>query len=147
MTQSPIKWPGAKRWAAARFGPLVLETLERRGGVYFEPFFGGGSMGLYVGAAIAARGGPRPPVTRIIASDVIEPLVDFWRAVKDYPAELAFTVARIGLEYGLDEAGYYAVRAEAPDEPLHRAARFVYLNRLGFNGLWRENAKGAMNVP
>jgi DNA adenine methylase len=43
---------------------------------------------------------------------------------------------------------YYKVRSTVPSGPLDKAARFLYLNGVSWNHLWRENSKtGAMNVP
>jgi DNA adenine methylase len=52
-----------------------------------------------------------------------------------------------GLPQGED--AYYAVR-ETPSgelDPIERAARFIYLNRFCFNGLYRTNLAGHFNVP
>ncbi len=43
---------------------------------------------------------------------------------------------------------YYEVRAETPNTAIEKAARFLYLNGVSWNHLWRENSRtGAMNVP
>jgi DNA adenine methylase len=44
---------------------------------------------------------------------------------------------------------YYKVRSNAaPDSAVEKAARFLYLNGVSWNHLWRENSRtGAMNVP
>lgn len=42
---------------------------------------------------------------------------------------------------------YYAVRSSKPICPVDRAVRFLYLMRLSFNGIYRENLKGEYNVP
>jgi DNA adenine methylase len=44
---------------------------------------------------------------------------------------------------------YYEVRsATAPSSTVEKAARFLYLNGVSWNHLWRENSRtGAMNVP
>ena len=55
------------------------------------------------------------------------------------------------LDWYLENDGkefYYKVRSIAPTSPLEQAARFLYLNGVSWNHLWRENSKtGAMNVP
>lgn len=42
---------------------------------------------------------------------------------------------------------FYEVRASSPTDASERAARFIYLNRTCFNGLYRVNVKGRFNVP
>jgi DNA adenine methylase len=42
---------------------------------------------------------------------------------------------------------YYEIRASAPEKEIERAARFLYLNRVGFSGLHRTNKRGEFNVP
>lgn len=36
---------------------------------------------------------------------------------------------------------------DLPEVRVHLAAAFLYLNRTGFNGMYRENASGGMNIP
>ncbi len=136
---SLLRYVGSKKWFSNyRGGEILLEHLENRGGRYFEPFLGGGSMAFFLGARLD---------NPLLLSDAVEPLIEFYRALKERPGELAGAVDLIGSEYGLDEQAYYAVRAEEPEDPLYRAARFLYLNRSCFNGIWRENASGKMNTP
>jgi DNA adenine methylase len=45
------------------------------------------------------------------------------------------------------EATYYQVRDRKPRTALTKAARFIYLMQLSFNGIYRENLQGEFNVP
>lgn len=125
-----ITWAGGKRRLAARILPLIQSQAR---GCYYEPFLGG--------AAIALALAPE----RAVLGDVNPEIVNFYRTLKDHSEDLleAFNahIAKSSKDY------YYEIRETVPAEGLARAARFLYLNKTCFNGLYRENAKGVFNVP
>jgi DNA adenine methylase len=124
-----LRWAGSKR---SLLGEL-LEHYRRAGGRYVEPF--AGSACLFFAA--------RP--SEAVISDLNVELIDTYRELRAHPRLLSRALG----EWETDTDTYYAVRALAPDDlsPLNRAARFIYLNRLCFNGLYRTNRAGQFNVP
>lgn len=127
-----IKWAGGK----TRLLPSLLPHVPDRFRRYHEPFLGGGAMLL----AIQERG-------RLDArgSDLNEELINAWQVVITDPEGLHERLAEFA---ELDsEAYYYEVRAERYDDPIDRAAHFIYLNRTSWNGLYRVNRWGEFNVP
>ncbi|MDX8446400.1 DNA adenine methylase [Mesorhizobium captivum] len=124
-----LKWAGGKRWFAERCMHLIPETFER----YIEPFLGSGAMFFAL----------RPK--QAILSDLNEDLINCYRAVRDAPMAIAEMLAAHHAAHSEDH--YYRVRADKPDELVVRAARFLYLNRTCWNGLYRVNRKNEFNVP
>jgi DNA adenine methylase len=112
--------------------PYVPPSFKR----YHEPFVGGGAMLFGV-----HRRGSRPA----IAADLNEDLTTTWQAVIETPSALHQRL----LEYESEdsEAFYYEIRSERYEDPLERAAHFLYLNRTAWNGLYRVNRWGVFNVP
>ena len=137
VNASPLlKWAGGKRKLIKVIADPVLDQLSNTGGRYIEPFFGGGAVGLYLG------------LPNMVINDSIIELVDFYQTVRDEPAKVAWALSSLAI-LGVDEENYYRVRAIDPGAvaPEMRAARMLYLNRLGFNGLYRVNKSGKFNVP
>jgi len=83
--------------------------------------------------------------SKAILSDINSDLVDTFCAVRNHPRAIHNRLLR----FPLGEESYYRIRKEdAVRLPaLDRAARFIYLNRFCFNGLYRTNKKGHFNVP
>jgi len=124
-----LKWAGGKGQLLGQYGPL----FPRRFGRYHEPFVGGGAVFFHL----------LPP--RATLSDANAELVDCFVAVRDDVNAVIRTLGR----HRYEKDYYYAVRAQDPAklEPAARAARTIFLNRTGFNGLYRVNSKGGFNVP
>ncbi len=133
-----LKWAGGKR----RVVPHLLEHLEERPRRYFEPFLGGGALFFN----LAQERDPAEPWA--VLGDLNIRLVRTWRGIRD---DLEVVLDRLAWhEQRHCEAHYYATRAtdidsEASDGEV--AAWMTYLNRTGFNGLYRVNRKGGFNVP
>lgn len=124
-----LKWAGGKRWLARSSSWLLPETYDR----YVEPFLGGGAIFF-----------AEQPQTAIL-SDANARLIATYRALKDdWQA-----VVRHLEDYAANHSDtfYYEARSTARDEPAAEAARFIYLNRTCWNGLYRVNLKGEFNVP
>ncbi len=132
-----IKWAGGKH----RLAPRIDAAFgERCAGTYVEPFLGSGAVFLFR----KAHGG----VGRAVLADANEGLIEFHRSVRDEPGEV---VAHLGRLPSTDyREQYYVIRGEynaGPRSGALHAARFLWLNRACFNGLYRENRAGDFNVP
>ena len=125
-----LKWVGGKGQLLEQLRPLLPGEPWRR---YFEPFVG--SAALFF--ALRPKGAT--------LSDVNRELVDCYRAVQGHVEDVIRALAR----HEYDETRYYDVREQVPrDLPLaERAARTIYLNKTGYNGLYRVNRAGRFNVP
>lgn len=80
---------------------------------------------------------------RSVLADVNEELIETYRAVRDDPTE----VVRILRRHAVTATTYYRVRRSEPKRSEARAARFLYLNRTAFGGIYRLNLVGKFNVP
>jgi DNA adenine methylase len=129
MTEPFLKWAGGKRLLLPQLLPLIRRPDNRR--TYYEPFVGGGAV------FFALR--PR----RAILADSNPNLIQAYEAVRDQVDQVVSALRRLRH----CEAEYYRVRSSKPREAHTKAARFIYLNKTCFNGLYRENLDGVFNVP
>lgn len=126
-----LRWAGSKR----KLLPLLTINVPRRFNRYIEPF--AGSACLFFSSISSPR--------TAILGDFNGELLDFYRVVKTRPKAL-FDRLRAFEE---SEDFYYSLRSVDPAR-LNRteaAARFLYLNRFCFNGVYRTNQSGKFNVP
>jgi DNA adenine methylase len=124
-----LKWVGGKGQLLSQLWPHLPERFER----YHEPFLGGGALFFAL----------RPQ--RAFLSDVNRELIDCYTAVRDRIDDVIEALR----EHRYEQEHYYEVRAQNPFSlsPGERAARTIFLNRTGFNGLYRVNRSGQFNVP
>lgn len=128
-----IRWAGGKSRLLPRILPYVPSTIKN----YYEPFLGGGAVFLACSERISG--------TAHLA-DLNDHLVAAWLAMRDHQDDLRPLLQWYQTHDSKDF--YYEVRATVPPGLVERAARFLYLNGVSWNHLWRENSKtGAMNVP
>jgi len=117
--------------------PEILKRLPKKIGTYYEPCVGGGAVFF----ALAAE----ERFKSAVLGDVNHELVAAYAAIRDEPGSLIRRLATHADQHS--KAYYYAVRASECRTLLDRAARFIYLNRTCFNGLYRVNQRGEFNVP
>lgn len=131
-----VKWVGGKK--------QLLDELHRRLPTgfrsYHEPFVGGGALLWSIN---------REVVEQITINDSNPELINCYRVIRD---DLSTLVKRLK-KFKHTDHGYYEVRGmdRKPSwsrvQPTTKAARILFLNKTGFNGLYRVNSKGQNNVP
>lgn len=122
-----LRWAGSKR----RLLPQIIPHLPAAYNRYYELFLGGGSLSTLLAP------------TRATLSDTSPELMNCWRQVSEHPQEI---VDRLS-SWPLDRARYYDLRAQSFSDPIDSAAKFIYMNKGAFNGLYRVNRRGEFNVP
>lgn len=131
LIRPPLKWAGGKRWQLPHLEPLWERHRNRR---LVEPFCGG----------LAVTTGLMPQ--RALLNDINPHVINFYDWLR--------RGLTIPFEMDNDGAAYYTARERFNEllkngqaKTSEAAALFYYLNRTGYNGLCRFNARGLFNVP
>ena len=149
-----LKWAGGKR----QLLPVLRRFYPARFHGYHEPFLGSGAVFF----DLMNRG--RLPAERVRLTDMNTDLIGCCLRLRDAVDGVVAALRRLDTARRRDpEAHYYRVRdrefnpgraaimngsAPRPDAYTPElAAMLIYLNRTGYNGLFRLNAKGTFNVP
>jgi DNA adenine methylase len=152
-----LKWAGGKR----QLLPVLAEHYPQTFSRYIEPFMGSAAVffDLLNSGRLARRA--------IVLADVNPDLIGCYRTLRDRPEAVILALDALAREYrcgGIE--CYYEVR-DTRFNPLRAAlqartakpgdvadmytpglaAMLIFLNRTGFNGLFRLNRHGAFNVP
>lgn len=158
-----LKWAGGKGQLLPQLEAHLPKEI-RTGGIrrYLEPFIGSGAFFFRVAQSY--------PVQEFILSDLNHDLILTYQVVqKDVEALIAALSAMERDYLNLSESGrekfYYHVREQFNQKRLNinydrhaggeddladrvnRAAELIFLNRTGYNGLFRLNSRGEFNVP
>lgn len=97
--------------------------------------------------ALGDKNGEYPyiPGKRLVINDVNPLLTATYKVIRDDVEGLITELTELSRD--LSEAAFTRVKASEPSEPVQVAARFIFLNKTCFNGLWRVNGSGKFNVP
>lgn len=131
-----VKWVGGKRQLLRQFRELGLyppEDFNPMTNTYYEPFVGGGAVFFDL----------LPKNAEL--SDLNNELVITYNVIKNNVDELIQSLQK----HIYDKEYYLEVRAKKIEDLsyVEVASRFIFLNRTGFNGLYRVNKSGQFNVP
>lgn len=164
MAKPFIKWVGGKTQILEN----VLALFPTHVTNYHEPFLGGGSVLL--GFLTDVQQGTRTLSGTVYASDANPRLISLYKHIQNSPTALINRLHMYQMEYGgiqelsgnknpttLEEAKtsqesyYYWIRNQFNSVPditsIDAAAMFVFLNKTGFKGVYRENKQHKFNVP
>lgn len=135
-----LKWVGGKR----RFLNLIKDEISEYKN-YYEPFAGSAALMFDL-----------EPANKIFINDLNSNLINFYKAVKN-DWEKVVNRTRMLINEKNKKEDYYELRTKYNERVLknssnmtvdfEEASMFLYLNKVGFNGMYRVNSKGEFNIP
>lgn len=128
-----LRWIGGKQ----RLTTELIASLpgDVASATYHEPFLGAGAVFAALHPA------------RSFVSDANIHLIAMYEAVRNEPRKVFVALRRFAIHH--TEVDYYRIREQYNNNKstILRAARFIYLNRTSYNGIFRVNERGKYNVP
>lgn len=137
IKSSFLKWAGGKKRLVNEFNKFLPKSMDR----YFEPFLGSGAFFFYLVQT--------QKKFKAILSDSNYELINAYTNVRDNPKELIEILYDHQINYYKNrEKYYYFIRDQYNiKNNIDLAARFIFLNKACYNGLYRVNRSGNFNVP
>lgn len=147
--KSPLKWAGGKR----NISEIIVRWIEEYNKTtkinqFIEPFCGGLSVTLHLASV-----GNIINIQNYWCNDINRSLVHFYTQLIENPTNFIKTLEILNDEKNNCAENYYQIRDDFNQEKtnsvltMEHAAKFLYLNKRNFNGLYRENSQGLYNVP
>lgn len=129
-----VKWAGGKRQLILQMKDYFPKTFNK----YIEPFVGGGAVFFEL------------LPKKAIISDNNSDLINCYKVIKKDVEALISSLKK----HKYEKEYYYKIRALDRDSvkykelsQIEKASRTIFLNKTGYNGLYRVNSKGLFNVP
>lgn len=145
-----LKWAGGKTQLINSIEEALPKNLFVEEFTYIEPFVGSGAVLFWILNNF-------PNLKKAVINDVNSDLINTYRTIAKSPKELISVLKEIQSEYhslqnDLETQNdcyillreFYNTR-EA--DKVTQAALFIFLNKAGFNGIYRVNGKNLYNVP
>lgn len=138
-----IKWAGGKR----QLLPEIVKRMPTAFKRFYEPFFGGGALFFSLSPEQA------------VLSDINSQLINAYQQIKISPYKIISTLEQIqnkhnSLKNDIEQTKYYLTKRNEFNQcilnnilTVKSASLFIFLNKAGYNGLYRVNKKGLFNVP
>ena len=123
-----LRWAGGKKWLLRYLDDLIPKKFN----IYHEPFVGAGSVFFFLSSSQPS-----------FLSDLNSELISAFVQVRDNPKDLINELKQLKNS----KENYYKIRNWTPASEIQKAARFIFLNKTSFNGIYRVNDKGEYNVP
>ena len=148
-----LKWAGGKRQLLPELRPFYPREFDR----FIEPFLGSAAvfLDLHNLGLLDDR--------RVVLSDINADIIGCYLAVRDFPGQVIKALRGFEADYKSGGAAHFYETRDHAFNPARRAiqqlpdpaaaytpslaAMLIYLNRTGFNGLFRLNGRGEFNVP
>lgn len=123
-----LRWAGGKGWACSRLKSFVPPQFNS----YHEIFLGGAAFFF----SLKTSG-------HSYLSDLNSELINTYKQLMTS----AESVAAVLNGFSNSEENYYKLRAEEGEDEIYNAAKFIFLNKTCYNGIFRVNRAGKFNVP
>lgn len=151
-----LKWIGGKQRMISILQDYLPADIAKEGKIttYIEPFLGAGSLFFHIRQHY--------PNLNCVISDKNEKLMNVYKVLRENVndlIEILYNLQELYNKASLDERKkyYYEVRndfnnmeysiSKSQVDNLIQAARFIFLNKTSFNGIYRENKLGEFNTP
>jgi DNA adenine methylase len=139
MIKSFIKWAGGKKYLLPKFD-TILKEKDFSQASFFELFGGSGVLSL----------NSTDKFKKVYLNDINKEIINAFLVVKNHKSSLLNLLEVYKKNHC--KKFYYEIRSEkfsysSVKDKIESAARTIYLNKAGFNGLYRVNSVGDFNVP